>query len=176
MAGSGAGNSTEEQEKMACEKCEQAGKAPKIIHFERCGRWETRVFCEHTYKRAGLTEHNKIWHAQAHQPRRSEQKRRRAAVQMQHARWVHGGNGCFHSGQLQPDHKWAGRHVNELIREEFVEKFGMPATLNALMGRHRRLVRLQQEKVGLCGGCPVCPFSGSCKGADHHARIEGRSD
>ena len=44
---------------MACEKCEQAGKAPKIIHFARCGRWDTRVFCEHTYKKGKLTAHNK---------------------------------------------------------------------------------------------------------------------
>jgi hypothetical protein len=38
---------------MACEKCINEGKI-KIIHFARCGRWDTRIYCEHTYTRGKL--------------------------------------------------------------------------------------------------------------------------
>jgi hypothetical protein len=40
---------------MACQKCIEAGQT-KTVHFARCGRWDTRVCCKHSYTRGKLNK------------------------------------------------------------------------------------------------------------------------
>ena len=139
---------------MACERCTKEGKQ-KIIHFQRCGRWETRIFCEHTYKRASIQSNNKEFGERGRLRHVVTERIKRKPTP--HGRQVYTAEmDAFILANYNPSHKW-GKHVNERMAKEFVEKFKIPATLNALVGRHHRLIEMGEEKAEPVRGVPSLP-------------------
>ena len=143
---------------MACEKCEQAGKAPKIIHFQRCGRWETRVFCEHTYQRAGLRSHNPRFGQRDHLTHAVKDERRirrrptknadRIAYSAEMDKFILARYGS--KGRWVRTNSY-GKGEMKVLAKDFGEKFGIANVRpNQLIGRWNRLRQLtepQREEV-----------------------------
>ena len=131
---------------MACEKCEQADKAPKTIHFQRCGRWETRVYCEHTYKREKLNA-RETGHGQG---RYDEPKIRRRptknADRIKYSREMD----QFILARYNSKGRWVrtefyGTNQMKKLAAEFGEKFGVANVRpNQLIGRWNRLQKLDE--------------------------------
>lgn len=132
---------------MCCEKCEHEGKA-KTIHFERCGRWETRVFCDHTYKRARLNK-TQLGHISAAEARKTTVKGRRVkrvfagpkqsySADMDKFLLVNYSNNRAHRGQ----------GVMRDLCALFDAKFGTTGTRpNQLIGRWCRLMKLEEARI-----------------------------
>jgi hypothetical protein len=127
---------------MGC-RCKEEGKA-KTIHFTRCGRWETRVYCQHTYKHQRLNarqtghgrgryDEQKIRRKQSGLPRR--------AYTLEQDRFILANYKPGHQ------HKHRGAHIMQKMTERFAELFGIQATPNMLIGRYHRLLHEHPDVV-----------------------------
>lgn len=130
---------------MGCEKCIAAGKQ-KTIHFERCGRWDTRIYCEHTYKKARLTAHNKEFGERKRIRHVVTEGIKRKPTPYAARRAYTAEMDAFILTNYIPRHKW-GAEVNRKMAREFMAKFNIPVTVNALIGRHHRLMQLEEERI-----------------------------
>lgn len=125
---------------MACEKCAQAGHT-KIIHFERCGRWETRVFCAHTYTRATLNS-NELRHVLSRD--KVEPRAKRRAPQFKRGPKIGYTEAMdafilLHYPRDNKKRSRRGSRVMGVIRDEFEKQFGKCLTKGQLIGRWHRL-------------------------------------
>ena len=135
---------------MACEKCEQAGKTPKTIHFQRCGRWETRVYCEHTYKREKLnareTGHGEGRYDERKIRRRPTKNADRIKYSLEMDRFIlarYGSKGRWVRTNFY------GTGQMKRLAAEFGEKFGIANVRpNQIIGRWNRLQNLLESQWG----------------------------
>ena len=132
---------------MACERCFKEGRH-KVIHFERCGRWETRIYCEHTYQRAKLDKtqtHHVV--AEGKIRRRPTKNADRIAYSSEMDQFIlarYGSKGRWVRTEFY------GTGQMKKLAAEFGEQFGIVNVRpNQLIGRWNRLRKLEEaEPVG----------------------------
>jgi hypothetical protein len=146
---------------MACQRCIEAGRQ-KTVHYARCGRWETRVFCEHTYKREKLNS-RETGHGQG---RYGDKIRRRPTKNCDRVKYTHEMDD-FILARYSSKGRWVrtefyGTGQMKKLAAEFGERFGIPtARPNQLIGRWNRLVkrlRAAAEEARPVPSLPVLKF------------------
>lgn len=151
---------------MACEKCEREGLSPRVITFTRCGRWETRVFCDHTYRRGSLSEEGEREGKTVHQATRIlsrakiEQRPKRKSPRHRRGPKVHYSEQMDAFILLNYDNT-RSRGVMRLMRDEFEKRFGVYVTKSQIVGRWHRLKGEAQEiakRVRQVPSLPVLKF------------------
>ena len=137
---------------MAC-RCREEGKA-KTIHFQRCGRWETRVMCEHTYQRAGLRSHNPRFGQRdhlAHVVKDERRIKRRPTKGCNKVKYTDEMD-KFILARYGSKGRWVrtekhGQGEMKALAKEFGEQFGLVnVTPNKVIGRWNRLKKLEAAK------------------------------
>lgn len=150
---------------MAC-RCSEEGRQ-KTIHFQRCGRWETRVYCEHTYQRAGLRSHNPRFGQRehlAHVVKDERRIRRRPTKGCNKIKYTDEMD-AFIQARYGSKGRWVrtekyGKGEMKLLAKAFAEKFGLVnVTPNKVIGRWNRLKKLEVAKPVVPGerGIPSLP-------------------
>ena len=130
---------------MACERCFKEGRH-KVIHFERCGRWESRIFCEHTYKRARLDK-KEIGHEES-----KTKIRRRPTKNADRIKYLPEMD-QFILARYGSKGRWVrtasyGKGEMKLLAEAFSEKFAIANVRpNQLIGRWNRLRNWERERL-----------------------------
>lgn len=124
---------------MACEKCKQAGKA-KVLHFERCGRWETRFYCTHTYTKGRLRDHE-IGHTLSRagiEPRAKPRVRRfKRGPRIEYSDAMDEFILLHYPNNKKRQRR--GAKEMTIVRDEFEKKFGLPLTKGQIIGRWHRI-------------------------------------
>ena len=136
---------------MACERCVKEGRQ-KTIHFQRCGRWETRVMCEHTYTRAGIRANNKGFGQRERLTHVvSDERRIRRRPTKNADRIIYSAEmDQFILARYNSKGRWVrtefyGTGQMKKLAAEFGEKFGIANVRpNQLIGRWNRLQRLDE--------------------------------
>jgi hypothetical protein len=147
---------------MACEKCKQAGQT-KVIHFARCGRWDTRVYCKHSYTRGKLIDNEGTAQTYAHGDERKEvrhvlsrhdvaplktstrsppeTKRTKHPYSEAEDKFI-----LTHYTAMPESRNHRGEGVMKKMLTEFAEVFGWLPTTNQVVGRYNRLCGLKQDR------------------------------
>lgn len=125
---------------MACPDCQQSGKT-KTIHFERGGRWETRIYCRHTYTKGRLKDHQ-IGHTlsraaiEQRPPPRPRRFKRGPRIE-----WSEAMDTFILLHYPNNNKKRARRGGKEMtiVRDAFEKQFGLPLTKGQIIGRWHRI-------------------------------------
>lgn len=134
---------------MACEKCISAGKT-KIISFERCGRWETRIYCDHSYKEAKLSKAETTHVISRHEAGKAKKQARRSPVMSGRAKINYTEDmdrfiALNYSGKRGRNSYGTG--YMKTLRKGFTEKFGVPVTASQIIGRWNRIKEIYGGKL-----------------------------
>jgi hypothetical protein len=109
---------------MACQKCKRAGKEPQVIIYERDSRWQRMEVCAHHVRR--------LWRETPIRRRPTPIERRRVYTPEQDA---------FILRNYDTRKQSYGQGVNQRMQRAFVARFGVDASLSALIGRYHRLTK-----------------------------------
>jgi hypothetical protein len=107
---------------MACQKCKQAGKAPKVMLYAKDGRWQRVEVCKHHVRR--------LWRLTPIRRKPTTAERRRSYTPEQDA---------FLLGNYDTRKQSYGQGVNQRMQQTFIARFGIDVSLSALIGRYHRL-------------------------------------
>jgi hypothetical protein len=143
---------------MACEKCEREGKT-KIIHFQRGGRWDTRVFCAHTYTQGKLNKAETNHVISRHQvaPIKSASRPKSADRRIKHTYSAEEDRFIIANYVTAEFGNHRGEGQMKKMRLAFEERFGWRPSANQMVGRYTRLNRDRPEIVEQVRGVPSLP-------------------
>lgn len=106
---------------MACPRCTQAGKEPKVYYYEKGGRWQRLETCQHRTRR--------LWRDTPLRRKPTLHKDRRKYTQeMDDFIRLH-----------YPKLRRTGRKIVEKVAKAFEDKFGIEMTRGRIYGRYYRL-------------------------------------
>jgi hypothetical protein len=154
---------------MACKKCEREGKT-KTIHFERCGRWETRIFCEHTYA-CGKLSRNEVHHEISRHEAGKIQKRIKRTYRGPRLEYTEAMDNFIRANYVTDGRLFRGQGLMKKLAKEFDQKFGTKGTRpNQLIGRWTRLHKGDERRtvLGQVRGVPSLPVLKFMQDAGSH--------
>jgi len=126
---------------MACQKCIDQGKQ-KTIHFTRCGRWETRIYCKHSYARAKLNKQETGYVLSKHEASKQKSLRRKTPAWSRIYHYSTEMDDFILATYNPKGRLFRGQGTMRKMVEAFDEKFGRKGTRpNQLIGRYHRLQR-----------------------------------
>jgi hypothetical protein len=160
---------------MACERCKREGKT-KIIHFERCGRWDTRVYCAHTYARGKLIDNEgtngrkEVRHVLSRHgvdPVKKNGRPMPEGTKVKHDYSSEEDNFILSNYSAEENrHCYRGLGLMKIMRQNFAEQFGWLPTANQIVGRYNRLTggkgralppEREEEEAPIERGVPSLP-------------------
>jgi hypothetical protein len=151
---------------MACQKCIDQGKQ-KIIHFARCGRWDTRIYCKHTYTRGKLSE-NETHHVLSRHEVDPIKKGSREAPEFKRVKhsYTEAEDKFILANYTDCRHRspHRGMYRMQKMLDEYNRVFGRRPTPNQMVGRYNRLIRMELEKAEQIRGTPSLPVLSFMRG------------
>jgi hypothetical protein len=134
---------------VACQKCIDEGKQ-KIIHFTRCGRWDTRIYCAHTYTRGKLNG-NETHHVLSGQDKKQNKTIKHAYSEAEDQFIIR--NYSDHRNRLL----CRGEGRMQKMLDEYNRVFGRRPTANQMVGRYNRLLQMAKERAEQIRPTPSLP-------------------